>query len=72
MIYLLSRKDEYIGYDEYDAMVVCAGSQDEARRIANNNPGDEGGVWIDPESVTVEEIDPDLPHGLILGSFNAG
>lgn len=61
-----------VGYDEYDAKVVMAETEEEARRVANKNTGDEGMLWDAPDEVACTEL---LPQGTaceILGRFNAG
>jgi hypothetical protein len=71
MIYLLSRTDA-CGYDEYDAKVVRASNEGEARRIANEHVGDEGRIWTNKDLVTCERIEPRGTSDVILASFNAG
>lgn len=70
-IYLLKRK-EAPGWDEYDAKIVRAPSERDARRIANKSTGDEGGVWVDEKKVTCEKLYSNGESVEILGSFNAG
>lgn len=71
MIYLLTRT-ERTGYDEYDAKVVRANSEEQARNIANLRVGDEGQMWTDKTKVVCQIIKPNGKEGEILGSFNAG
>jgi hypothetical protein len=61
-----------VTYDEYDAFVIEAATESEAREIACNNPGDEGSVWRDPDRVRCEELVTSGTPGVIIGSFNAG
>jgi len=80
-IYLLSQDDNR-GYDTYSSCVVCAESEEEAKRIhpdGRDDPfikGDMWGTWANsPESVHCEEIGVanDLnAKGVIYASFNAG
>ena len=66
-VYIIRRNDE-IGYDEYDAVVVVEESPELALDLAKNYYGDDGwGDW----SVTITKVDLDKPQAL-LGSFNAG
>ncbi len=67
-------------YDTYDAAVVCAATEDEARHTCPG-PGaisSIGNLWIgwcDPEYVRVEylgEARDRMPAGVVLASFNAG
>jgi len=71
MIYLLTvRKGVY--YDSYDAKVIRACNETEARKIANKTIGDEGKVWEDRIVVSckiVEEVEKSKP---ILESYCAG
>lgn len=77
-LYLLSQT-ECTGYDTYDACVVCAASEEEARKI---HPSEYSGwnsncsTWASsPDKVSVfllGRASPDLEPGLILSSFNAG
>ncbi len=77
-IYLVSQDDNN-GYDTYDAMVVCAASEDEARNL--NPQGAEGWAWDSgswcskPEKATVELIGTTSKYEeaqIILSSFHAG
>jgi len=77
-LYLL-RQYENSGYDTYDSCIVCAESEDEAKRIHPSNYS----TWQDnyrnwaysPESVLVELIGTavdTLETGVVIASFNAG
>lgn len=74
-IYLVSRTDS-IGYDEYDAFVVVANTEEEAVSFlkTNHDPVKRYGEWSN--EVRVELIGPasnDYTEPTeILGSFNAG
>ena len=71
-IYHLSRVDE-VDYDEYDAFVVIASSEDEARNFAAYNGG--GSNWLDVKEVTCVTVGRAcraVAAGILLGSFNAG
>ena len=75
-LYLLTQ-NENNDYDTYDAIVVAAESEDQARLIT---PYDRGyyqsfGGWASPDKVAVELIGESVPGteaGVILASFNAG
>lgn len=59
--------DEF-GYDEYDSYVVCAESEEEARKITPDNA-----FW--PNDAKIEylgEAKEGLEKGIIVASFNAG
>jgi hypothetical protein len=73
-IYLLRRTDEWI-YDEYDSVVVIAGSEEDAMEV-----GPYGGNWADNKylevtkvGVVTADVDDEWSDGsLVLASFNAG
>jgi hypothetical protein len=75
-LYLIERTDNW-SYDDYDSVVVCAESEDEARLI---NPDGEWGQrfrsWCaTPDQVKVTYIGvagPLVSKGVVLASFNAG
>jgi hypothetical protein len=73
-IYHLSRVGR-IDYGEFDAFVVVAPSEDEARKFANEKACDEGKIWTDNKLVTCEVVGrarSAIASGILLGSFNAG
>lgn len=74
-IYHLARKG-VTRYDEASAFVVIAASQDEARRMASDDAGDEGAyTWVDPADSSCEVIGtalPDAVPGPVVRSFHAG
>ena len=69
-------------YDEFDAAIVAAETEDDARTIQPSNRTDLGsGVpekyvgWVPPDQVSIEyigEAKPGTKRGVILASFNAG
>jgi len=63
-------------YDEVSDFVVIAASQDEARRMASDDAGDEGAyTWVDPADSSCEVIGtalPDAVPGPVVRSFHAG
>lgn len=66
-------KNFAVGYDEQQGCVVRATSEEDARRIAAANKGDEGDeVWLDPSLTTCEVVSGRGPRGLILRAYNAG
>lgn len=66
-LYKITRTDE-VGFDEYDSMVVRAGSKEEAVEVANKTShGD-----LRQNNSTVEQLTHTGEAGIILGSFNAG
>ncbi|MEU1074324.1 MULTISPECIES: hypothetical protein [unclassified Streptomyces] len=81
-LFLVSRTDP-TEYDEYDAIVVRAGNEATARRIATNGTeerygntvywdADFDGFQRDGSNLIVNELVSDGPAGVILKSFNAG
>ena len=67
------------GYDTYDAVVVAAETEEEARNIHPcqvHGWNDTYGTWANkPEEVKVEEIGDakfSMNPGIVLASFNAG
>lgn len=75
-IYLLKR-DNKVGYDEYDGFVIAANTEDEARQMAAEEAADEGkNIWLSPVSDDVRVVKigiNDYPNPeIILDSFNAG
>ena len=74
-IYLVKRTD-FVGYDEFDAVVVYAANEDEAKLI-NPNTYDDGHLtnpWSEHLVVTYIGHTDDIytKQGVILASFNAG
>ena len=71
-IYEIIIKD-YYGYDSYDAHVVCAENEEQAREMCPN--GDEGSdTWTKPSNSDCVEVgtsNENTPR-VILSSFNAG
>ena len=60
-------------YDEYVGHVIRAGSEDEARAIAAEKPGDEGAaVWTEPAHSTCTPVAEAGETGIILSDFHAG
>jgi hypothetical protein len=79
-LYLLTR-NEKIGYDSYDAILVCAESEADARTISpDGTPFVEGNEewngWAKKSSsILCEEIgeaNEKQTRGVIISSFNAG
>ena len=77
-IYLITQTDN-LGYDTYDAAVVCAPDAETAKRMHPRdgmiaNWHDE--TWASkPEQVTafrIGEAADECQQGLVLGSYNAG
>lgn len=81
-LFLVSRTDR-TDYDEYDAIVVRAGDEATALKIATNGnqrskmdgsywDADFVGFQRDGSNLRVEELSSDGPEGVILKSFRAG
>jgi len=69
-VYLLYRLD-YIGFDEYEAKVIIARTEGEARTLANAKYADEGPIWNDPTKVVCTNLDLHVAR-VVLESFRAG
>lgn len=69
-------QDDVSGYDTYDSAVVCADSEEDARRMYPGYLENEGNDWtLDPTKVSVTYLgkaDKSLKTGVICASFNAG
>lgn len=72
--YKVERDIDTVGWDEYDAFVVAASDENEARALAASmgmgykmSPD----VWMKDAKVELLPVNP-LTSGIILGSFNAG
>lgn len=78
-LYLISQTENE-DFDTYDALIVCAESEEKARMITPNSEKFQysiwGSVWCsDPKFVTVEYLgiaDEKITREIILSSFNAG
>ena len=70
-LFLLQRVDG-AGYDEYDAKIIRANNERQARGLANTKTGDEGRIWNNDALVKCEIVSVAGEIGEILGSFNAG
>ena len=73
-LWILNRTDP-VGWDEYDAFVVRAEDEAQARKIAydESNPSTFCNPWsFDQTLVECRELVVDGEAGVILGSFNAG
>jgi len=69
-VYLLHRLDS-VGYDEYEAKVIVARTDYEARLLANVKTADEGPIWTDPTKVVCANLDLHVAR-VVLESFKAG
>jgi len=70
-LYLLERIGD-TGYDECIGHLIRAESEEIARTIANDNPGDEGPIWHNKEKVSCEEITMEGSEGILITNFHAG
>lgn len=82
-IYLLTQ-NKIKGYDTYDACIVAAETEEQAKTfdpymgtIPQDDWNEYSAAWVnDPSDVTAEEIgictNPNQLAGVILASFNAG
>jgi len=69
-VYLLYRL-ESVGYDEYEAKVIVARTDYEARSLANVKTADEGPIWNDPTKVACANLDLHVAR-VVLEAFKAG
>ncbi len=73
-------QDHITGYDTYDSAIVAAETIEEARKVHPDGPSGwkrkVGLTWcLDPDQVgaiLIGEAEQNVPHGVILASFNAG
>jgi len=79
-LYLLTQT-ENVGYDTYDAAIVCAESEEEAVKIhPDGEIFNDGWTWglswvMYPRDVKCQKIgvaDKSIEKGVVLASFNAG
>ncbi|QOC54464.1 hypothetical protein pSALSNUABM04_004 [Salmonella phage pSal-SNUABM-04] len=71
-LYLLERQDD-VGYDEFDSIVVAAPSEGVARAIRPRGGWVYGEAWDEAETLTCTNIGTThLPIGIVHESFNAG
>lgn len=68
-LYLLKRIESDCGYDQHEAAVIRAATEQEAREIAEKKLQSPKGAWT---SASCEEITLTGKHGVVLGSFLAG
>lgn len=77
-LYMVSQQVLVVGYDEVSGMVIAAENEAAARRIAQENCGDEGGAWgdpnfwLNPEKTDCELIGTSDRSGLILRASRNG
>jgi hypothetical protein len=69
--YLLKLKHNN-DYDTVQAQIVRANDENEARRLANRNVGDEGPVWENPDEVSCKVLDLNGPPEVVLTDYKAG
>lgn len=71
-LWLLTRPEGDVGWDEKADLVVRADSESQARELARAVPGDEDqNVWLAPRTACVE-IDQKGPPAVLLVDFHAG
>ena len=57
-------------YDKAFGFVVAAATEDEARKLASEKPGDEGaGVWLDPKLTSCRELGQGEEPRIVLRSI---
>ena len=53
--------------------LICTEKEYQARKIADENRGDEGSAWLDPNLTSCAEVTPDqVDEGVILMDFRSG
>lgn len=67
-LFLLVRTD-YVGWDEYDEVLVRAKSEDDAREIANKKLD---ASFANGKTSTCKEVKVSGDEGIIISSFQAG
>jgi len=73
-IYLLERTDKW-SYDDYDATVVIAENEEDAKKIEITYHSVIRWSWTTPNNIKATLIGtamPDAKSGVVLKSFNAG
>lgn len=72
-IYLVSRTDN-VDYDQYDAFVVTAENEEEAKTVINSkhDPDEDWTTWSHKVKVELIGVANSNKAEIILGSFNAG
>ncbi len=60
------------GYDAYRAKVIRSPGEMEARRFANENCGDEGRIWENPNLVSCKVLESIGPVEEILTDYKNG
>jgi hypothetical protein len=67
------RRREYADWDEYEAFVISAETEERARLLAKEEALEaEKKIWLDPEYTTCHELTVDEPEGVVLADFHAG
>ena len=73
MKHWIVRRREYADWDEYEAFVVAAESEERDRFLAKREAAlDEEKIWLNPEYSTCDELTDDDPEGVVLEDFHAG
>ena len=74
--HLTRHEDTGWDYDEVISWVIIASSEDQARALAAEGPGDEGArFWLEPSLSICKLIGTALygePSGIVVRSFHAG
>ena len=71
-LFLLETTSEQIIWDAYDKKFIRAKNEKEARRIANEQVGDEGKIWEDSDQVSCETITVNGESGIIVTDYCRG
>lgn len=73
-LWLLTRPEEDVGWDERAGCIIRAETEAQARQIAHDTGGgdEESAVWLDPKTTACVEVTPAGKPGIILTDFNAG
>ena len=69
---IFPNSNSFAYYDSYYGKVIRAKSEKSARKLANENTGDEGKIWEDTNKVSCKIITVNGDEEIILIDFLAG
>ena len=70
-LFLLTRISD-VRFDEFNAKLIRAKNETQARSIANSRTGDEGKIWTEPTKTSCEILTAKGKTGIIISDFNTG
>jgi hypothetical protein len=71
-LFLLKTLSKKVEYDVYDAFLIRAKNEMEARQIAHENRSGEGPIWSSNAFSSCVEVSAEGDAEIIISSFNAG